>query len=112
MSRFYELPSDPRCRFRLYQHPPANSCSIVKTPSTLRHQIFELPCCSFCHFLTQTQKQFDTSRLTEWDQLMPMTNNASGMCCEEIEEFVMGRGEVNVPQETQRLLNTRLSGEI
>lgn len=43
---------------------------------------------------------------------MPMTNNASGMCCEEIEEFVMGRGEVNVPQETQRLLNTRLSGEI
>lgn len=22
-----------------------------------------------------------------------MTNNASGMCCEEIEEFVMGRGK-------------------
>lgn len=33
----------------------------------------------------------DSEGQSMWDHIMSMTNNPSGMCCEEIEEFVMGR---------------------
>lgn len=42
-----------------------------------------------------------------WDHTMSVTHNASGMCCEEIEEFVMGggEGEPNARQEIERLFD-------
>ena len=54
---------------------------------------------SLIHFLFALLTQTHTSnsilprleRQNMWDHIMSMTNNASGMCCEEIEEFVMGR---------------------
>lgn len=36
---------------------------------------------------------------------MSMTNNASGMCSEKIEEFVMAEERVNVRQEIDRLFD-------
>lgn len=33
----------------------------------------------------------DAERKNMWDRIISVTNNALGMCCEEIEEFVMGR---------------------
>ncbi|CAF92839.1 unnamed protein product, partial [Tetraodon nigroviridis] len=51
-----------------------------------------------------TRYSLDFHRRTMCSSVMPMTNNAGGMCCEEIEEFVVGRGTLDCRRE--RLFNT------
>lgn len=65
------------------------------------------------HFLTQLHRQPDTARTSRdapYAAVMPVTNNGGGMCCEEIEEFVVGRGSLDVQQGTG--CSTRLCADV